>query len=446
MNRVLLITIVFPPEGGGGTIRVEKNAKYLPHFGWNLSVITTKHPKGFIPKVAEPGLRVYRAPRCDITNLLVGTTRRITNLVCIIRKIRLSLTIATNTACRTAADGSPPPRRRLAEYIFIPDDRILWVPLGIVFGLLAVMRDRPSVIYSTSPSPSTHLVGYCLAILTGLPWVIEFRDPWMLNPFRITRPFSWMEALETRIEEKVLHKAQHVVVTSEEYRRDFLCRYPRISPRCISYIPNGFDPEDFEGITPKSFNIFTIVHCGTFYEARSSVPFLNGVALAIEKDPSIKGNFQVIFVGQHDCVTESAIDRLALQEVVFQVGNVIHRESIEYLAGAEALLLIPGPGDGTMPGKTYEYLAARKPILALAGEGTVSDLVSSTNTGIVVSPDDVPAIADAILSIYNERSSDPIHNTCIKIDDNLLKQFDRREIASRTAILLNDLVVKSDIT
>jgi len=437
MKTALLITIGFPPEGGGGTIRVEKNAKYLPQFGWNLAVITAKPPKGVSGATSFPGARIYRAPRFDITLALVGVVGSLRRLLNTVRDVSFRSRIEPPSLCGSSDGGQVKSRRRLAEYVFIPDDRIVWVPLAILFGLLAVVRDRPAIIYSTSPSPSTHLVGYFLASLTGLPWVIEFRDPWMLNPFRIPRPFKWMETLEGIIEKKVFHKAQHIVVTSQEYKRGFLCRYPLLSPECISHIPNGFDPEDFAGVTAEPFAFFTIVHAGTFYEARSSAPFLEGVALALATDPGLKENFRVVFVGQHDLLTAAAIDRLSLDKVVSQVGIVSHRRSIEHLAGADLLLLIPGPGEGTMPGKVYEYLAARKPILALSDEGPVSALISSTSAGVVVSPEDIPGIAAAILSLYHAKT---VNTTYGHVDNKVLKQFDRREIARNTASLLDDLV------
>lgn len=441
MKTALLITIGFPPEVGGGTIRVAKNAKYMPLFGWNLAVITAIPPKGVSGETSFPGVKVYRAPRLDITVVLAGAVGFIRKLLHTIRNVKVRTRVAIPSAFPPVAGERIKPGRRLAEFVFIPDDRIVWVPLAILLGLLAIVRERPAIIYSTSPSPSTHLVGYFLASFTGLPWVIEFRDPWMLNPFRIPRPFSWMEVLEGFIENKVLHKAQQIVVTSAAYKRDFLGRFPLLTPERIAYIPNGFDPEDFTGVTPEHFDSFTIVHAGTFYEARTSVPFLEGVALALAKEPGLKDNFCVVFVGQRDPVTAEAIDRLSLAEVVTQLGIVSHRRSIEHLVGADLLLLVPGPGDGTMPGKAYEYLAAQKPILALVDDGVVSELISATGTGIVVLPEDVTGIAAAILFMYHAKIAGNGIKAYGKVNDDLLKQFDRREIAKKTSLLLDGLVI-----
>lgn len=435
MKNLLLITIVFPPEGGGGTIRVAKHAKYLPQNGWSLSVVTSTPPKGVTGNVALPHVSVYRAPRLEVITILSRVANMVREGLGLLRK-----NIGGQSATVTQVSTGEPAvaRRRLADYFFIPDDKIVWAPLAFLAALWVVFRHRPTVIYSTSPSPSTHMVGYLLAVVTRLPWVIEFRDPWMFNPFRKERPFSWMECFEGYLEKRVLHRASHIVVTSEEYKRDFLARYPMLSPELITFIPNGYDLDDFVGISYEQFDRFTIVHTGNFYEARSSVPFLEGVALALKRDPSLKGKIQVVFAGVKDQLTAAGIERLSLQGVVSQVGVVSHHKSIEYLAGADLLLLVPGPGDGTMPGKTYEYLAVKKPILALCEQGVVSRLIVSTATGTVVDPYDVQGIADAVIDIYRSLSADPKCYT--RINEEAIKQFDRREISRRTARLLDAVV------
>lgn len=439
MKRLLLVTIVFPPQGGGGTIRVAKYAKYLPRCGWKLSVVTARAPNGSSAPASFPDVRVYRAPRMDIAGAFVGGVALLRAAGRAISSLRRRGKAALSPeAGRTNGGGH---RRRLAEYVFIPDDRISWVPLGLLAAVAAVLRDRPDAVYSTAPSPVTHLVGFVISRLFRLPWVVEFRDPWMRNPFRLPRPFAWMETLEGWLEKTVLRAATHVVVTSDEYGRDFLRCYPFLTPEIVTYIPNGFDPEDFEGVTPHQFDIFTIVHTGTFYEARSSVPFLEALALVFEKERSLRGRLQVVLVGQRDPLTDAAVARLALGDAVTRLGTVPHCTSIEYVKGADLLLLVPGPGDGTMPGKTYEYLAGGKPVLALAEEGVVRRFVEETKLGIAVDPHDVDAIAEALLAMH--RGHDRWLSIMSGIDrDSVMKKFSRREIAARTAELLDNLTTR----
>ena len=130
------------------------------------------------------------------------------------------------------------------------------------------------------------------------------------------------------------------------------------------------------------------------------------------------------------------IHDLMLEEMTRVEGTVPHRQSIAYMLGADVLLLIPGPGDGTMPGKTFEYLAARKPILAIAGQGAVRDIILSTRTGMVVSPDDVKGMEEALAGMHAQISS-----TGYPYPDaaDVCNPYDRKRIAGQVARILHDL-------
>jgi glycosyltransferase involved in cell wall biosynthesis len=450
MKSALFITSAFPPEENGGTIRISKLAKYLPQTDWQLTILTARPPRSLSVMHDElfENTIVYRAPRCDITGPIarsVAFTKRcifigtqwVKKYVTYINKKNKQLSLKDTENINIRAT----PKRRLAEYILIPDDRALWIPSAAILGLWSIYRKKPLIIYSTSPSPSTLIVGYILKIASNLPWVVEFRDPWINNPFRIPRPFKLMELLDGWLERKILQNATHIVVTSSQYKLDILHSYPMLNNDSISYIPNGFDPEDFDGVNAKKFKQFTIVHAGNFYGARSAKYFLLAVHTAINDHPSIMRNLKVLFIGQRDVEAAKSILDLGLENIVEQIGIVSHVQSIEYMKGADVLLLVPGPGAGTMPGKTFEYLAARKPILALTGEGVVKDLVLSTNTGKVVSPENTNEIADCLVELFSlVNSPNGFHypnEFCIK---QILKQYDRKEIAIRVALLMDSLV------
>ena len=423
MRSVLLISIVFPPEGGGGTVRAAKLAKYLPASGWRPVVLTTQPPPDPPVKAAsmDDRVRVYRAPRVDVAAWLASARR-------LLRRKRG----ARGTA--QPAGEAAVPRRRLADYVLVPDSFVGWAPLAALKGVWAAMREGVSVVYSTAPSPTTHLVGWFLKAILRRPWIVEFRDPWITNPFRVPRPFAWMERIERRLERAVLRRADHVVVTSAEYAEDFLARDAALPREKFTYIPNGYDPEDFEQIPHRSFERWTIVHTGNFYEARSARPFLEAVQKVVSERPELRREIGVVLVGAADAETVDAVRSLRLDDIVTLAGPVTPAESIAYMLGADALLLVPGPGRGTMPGKTYEYLAAGKPILATAGEGVVRDLVEETGTGIVTDADDREGIARALVTLFDRRGAAATGEHA-----RAAEKFDRRNIARSTAVVLQNL-------
>lgn len=430
-NGVLLVTIRFPPEGGGGSIRVTKMAKYLAAFGWNTVVLTTRPSRK--TEIVEPpmeGVPVFRAPRLDVAAWTWEAVRSVGRLITL-------LTPSAAFPGGTEAAGVTRPRRRYVDYVLLPDGYVFWVPLAVLFGLSAIRRHRPKIIYSTSPTATAHLAAYWLHLLTGLPWVVEFRDPWMLNPFRQARPWLWMERLENWMEDRVLHTATRLVVTSQEYKSDLLQKYPDLPENHVIYLPNGFDPQDFENAVSLHFDKFTIVHAGNFYEQRTARPFLVALRRWFDEEPEARTRTQILFVGREGADSSRAIAQFGLEDVVAQVVAVSHRRAVQYMLSADLLLLVPGPGTGTMPGKTFEYLASRKPVLVVADEGPARRLVSSARIGSVVSTTDEKGMVSELSRLRRVIAAGafPYPDT-----SDLLNLYDRRRIAGLMANVFSELV------
>jgi glycosyltransferase involved in cell wall biosynthesis len=323
----------------------------------------------------------------------------------------------------------------------LPDDRVLWMPGAILLGIWAAWRQNVSVVYSTSPNPSTLLTGYAISRVLRLPLVSEFRDPWMNNPFRIPRPFAWMERFESWLERAIVTNSAQLIVTSDQYRDDFRRTYPahRLAP--IAYVPNGYDPEDFENQQPKSFPRFTILHAGNFYGSRSSLPFLESLSRLLAARPRLRSGVRVLFIGSIDPETSRTVAVLGLDDIVTQRGNLSHRESISCMLGADLLLLVPGPGAGTMPGKIYEYAAARKPIFAIASVGACQQFVERYALGSVASPlngEEIDAALEkAIFGAWAHLSDSPYYGSD-------LDAYSRRTIARSIASILDNLQKRTD--
>jgi glycosyltransferase involved in cell wall biosynthesis len=433
MNRVMLVANGFPPEGGGGNIRVTKLAKYLPLFEWTPLVLTAQPPSlsGSIDHTLDSHVTVYRAPRCDITVWLFSYKNWFLRIIRSLRRVEPG---AARRVATSLAGERVVARRRWSEYFLLPDDRVFWVPGAVLLGLWAGLKHKPRVLYATSPNPTALIVGYCLSRLLGVPWIAEFRDPWTFNPFHHPRPFRWLERLELLMERLVLTGANHIVVTSPQYKRDLLARHDNLMESDITYIPNGFDPDDFKHARAFRFEKFAILHAGNFYGPRSSRPFLVALKGVLDKQPDLRPAIQVVFLGVQDADTARALKEFGLNDVVNQVSTVSHAQSVEYILGADVLLLIPGPGDGTMPGKMFEYLAARKPVLAIADRGIVQEFIESSGIGTVTAVDDAEGTKAALTNLIGK----VMNGTNLYPDISALyRRFDRQHLAGCIAKILD---------
>ena len=284
-----------------------------------------------------------------------------------------------------------------------------------------------------APEPSAHLAAWGIAKVTGIRWVAEFRDPWITNPFRHPRPFRWMERLENWLEQRVVHDCDHLCVTSIEYKEDFLRRCPGLPVAKVSHIPNGFDPADFDGLMPAKFDKFTILHAGNFYGARSASGFLATYAALLARRPEWGATTQVAFVGSIDADATALIGQLRLQDNVALLGHHRHAESLRLTCGADILLLIPGPGNGTMPGKTFEYLRAARPVYCYGAEGPAARLIEEVGAGIVEPGHSTAAGAASLENLMELVMRNPSACICPAV---VLRRFNRREIAGRIASVL----------
>ncbi len=411
MKKVLVVAYHYPPAGEVGVFRTLKFTKYLPQFGFQPVVLTVRN----------------RSVGPLDTSLLKEVPRE--------AKVIATFSAEHRLLRAPSRLGVSP------KWFLVPDAHVGWLPFAVVSGAAAIRKDDIDIILATAPVFTSLLVGYLLKKVTGKPLVLDYRDPWTQNPF-VTYPTGLHQRLEERMETSVLESADGIVTTTESISRRLVEKYPFTWNRC-AIIPNGFDSDDFLGLERSArSDRFTITYAGTFYGLRTAESFLTALKSLITKNKPLQGKIRVVFAGPEDRLTLSLVRRLGLEAVVELTGFVAHRESLQLMINADVLLLVMsrgefvGNGTGTMmiPGKTFEYIAARRPILALAPEGAVTDLVRRTGSGTVVPPDGVSAIESAVLTLFGRWEAG---NLSVEPTD--VSVYERKALTARLATVLESL-------
>lgn len=423
MKKVLLITPYFPPSASAGAIRPAKFAKYLPEFDWQPIIITPNQEQGDISNEAEFPVYSVRFPDLE-------------KLFGLARSLFPKSKGQSNTAAKSAPTVSLRTRREVFTEWLIPDDRITWVPFAIKQGLAVEKTHSCQAVLTTAPQFSCHLVGLFLARRLNCPWIADFRDPWLTNPF-IRYPTSFHKRIHAILEGKVIKSANRVITISEPIRQDFLSRYPDQNHHKFNVIYNGYDSEDFVGLEtrpdPPDKKIH-IIHTGTFYGQRNPNSFLQVLRLL---DPFYLKHIKITFLGRNASVLQSIINQLELDQVVTLKEFLPHRQSLQHLIEADILLLIPGPGSGTLTTKLFEYLNAGKFIFALVppdNKGLIS-LLTESNLGFVVDPDSPDEISSGLsLLIQMVRSGQRP-----KPNWEFIQQFDRKRLTGQLAQILDKI-------
>jgi glycosyltransferase involved in cell wall biosynthesis len=385
VKHVLMIIPFFPPMAGGGVYRPLSFVRHLPAHGWRTTVIA---PRGDAFWIRDESLLARVPPDARVVRTDTWSGQ--------------ALLRRTGAGAPTRSSRRFGLVRRLASVVMIPDSYIGWYPFALRAALREIRAGGVDAVYSTSPPESAHMVGAALRRRTRLPWVADFRDPWM-NLHLLDVPGPLHAALHRRLERAVCREAE--VVATSAWSEELLRRaHPDAR---VTRIPNGYDGEEVASVaalSPPPGGPLRILHAGMLTQRRSAVPFLEALHAFLERRPEARGRVEAEFAGAREDDNDRAVERLGLGASVHFVGTVPHAEILRRERTAHVLLLIKHANlryNGLVPGKLYEYIGLRRPLLALAPPGEARALVESLRRGETADPSDVPAIARAIERLWD---------------------------------------------
>jgi glycosyltransferase involved in cell wall biosynthesis len=399
-KKVLIIAYYFPPIGGSGVVRIIKLAKYLPQFGWEPTVLTVAGGDSFVFDTSlldelPETFPIERAPAWEI----IKTTQAKHTL----DRVRVP---GGQSARATLRQSLAQFLRALYFSVFIPDDKLGWLWPATRKAVQVARTETFDVIFATSPPQTDLLIAARLKRRLHIPIVLDYRDEWTTNPHKLM-PNSVTHGLQRLLERCTLAQADALTLVSEGML-DHLhenALLPKSPPKCV-ILPNGFDPADFpqDESTAQPTDRFHIVYTGSFYgEYRVPDPFLYALHNWLTQNPGYRADVKVTFYGSIYPRHQYLIETLGLQDVIAVAGNLPHHQVVTAQQAAAVLLLIIGAGEGkaVLTGKIFEYLGARRPILAIVPvEGEAAALIQRTNAGIAVSPEIIPDITQALEKLY----------------------------------------------
>jgi glycosyltransferase involved in cell wall biosynthesis len=423
-RRVLVVAYYFPPMGLSGVQRVVKFVKYLPRYGWLPTVLTVR-PGGYYAfdedleaEIRDAGIPVHRSGSID-PNRLLGHGRPVA----------------------MPDEGRRDLLSRISQALFVPDNKVGWYPQAVRLGRSLLDHEPFDAILSSAPPYTAHLVGARLASEAGLPLVLDYRDDWLGNP-RHVYPTRAHRALNGRVERWALRVAASVTTINPTIAASIMRRDP--SSRRPEVIPQGFDPDDYPDVaTAPRDDRFSLIYAGVFYDAQRPDTFLDGLATFLAARPKAREHVVARFLGLFPARARERIARLGLERVVEIGPYVTHREAMRQVAGSSVAWLVVGRRPGAeqiSTGKLYAYMGARRPILALAPEGEVRREIEGYGAALAVNPDDVPAIARAIGTLYDAWTEDRLPEP----DERFVGRFDRRLLAGNLARVLDSVAGAGD--
>jgi len=426
----LIVASNFPPIQSAGVYRTLRLVKYLPNLGWRLKVITlstdTLLPNAttdfsLLDQIAND-IEVCRAPArfpIETFNRITGRAKRKRPQQNMTPKQDLTTEIAADDRQHSISDSakngdSSSWSQRLKDRLTLPwktPDRLIgWVGTAAKLGTKVAKNSEPDLIYSSGPPWSNHLVAEKIVSATGLPWVADFRDPWVGNAFRPNRSGdTWVGRKHRMLEEKVYKVANAVIFNTARARYDAIGRIGDSLAKKSVVIPNGFDPEHFEVNNtqpnenlPKRTNPIQMIHAGAFYGKRNIDSMLAVIGDMKQAGKLSAADFQLELIGKIRTHEKSLIEQHSIEDIVVLTPPMSHQECLGRLGSADVLLLVQTEAPLCIPGKLYEYVALKKPILTLAAEGSTADLVAHDNLGPCIDPADKAHLETGLLHLIQQ--------------------------------------------
>ncbi|TML17900.1 MAG: glycosyltransferase family 4 protein [Actinobacteria bacterium] len=394
--KVLLVTMYFPPAGGGGVQRPLKFATHLPALGIETHVLAPDDAKW-----------IYSDP--DPVPPTQAWIHRARYLGPRARKL------ADELHGRRGLDRLSRQARSLSRRVLVPDENVAWNLTAIPAAVRITRAEGIDVVITTSPPNSVHLIGAAVKRTTGARWVADLRDSLVAHPHRRLERASVRakEKVSASVARLVARQADVIVAASAAIAEEAETLAPA---GIVATILNGADFDDFAGLEYRPSERFRITHTGSFFGKRDPRPFLTAVAESGLNDVVAR------FVGDFRVADREWADSLDLGRRLELHPYVARREALALQRDSEALLLlIPeagGRGQGVLSGKVFEYLAAERPILAaVPPDGAAAELIRETGAGIVAAPDDVQGLGEALGELHSRWKAGTLDGTRLSSDD-----------------------------
>jgi glycosyltransferase involved in cell wall biosynthesis len=442
VKKLLVVAYFFPPSGAVGVYRTLKFVKYLPEFGWEPVVLTVSNGKTpvydeSLMKLIPDGVEVHRVPSWEVLNEgLDGSAPR-----------SQKKTLASRMHTRLYLAW---------HWLALPDVKLGWVPNATNAARRLLHEQGIHHVYISGFPFSSFLIGPRLKRGSDVRVAVDYRDPWTQS---ITYPLrtALHRRVDRALEQRVVDASDLVISNTRYNEQQMVAGFGRGMKReKFVAIHNGFDAEDFASIPHGRNEQFTITYAGAFYHSVGSshsdraagdeamktyspLVFFEALQAFFARRPEAKARMRVRFMGVLGQGYDPIIRERGLDSVIERLGYIDYDEHLRVLKESDALLLVMSRGEksrGWIPSKFLQYLGTGNPVLALAPEGEVRDILAATRGGICVEPDDAVAASRALETLYEGWAS----GTAIaQPDASAVAAYERRNLTAKLARALDSM-------
>lgn len=409
-RTALLITYYWPPAGGAGVHRWLRFSRYFKENDWNLHVYC---PENAAWPAMDASLNV------DVPEDLTILRKKIFEPHKYLGKKN-----NPNQGSGITQQKKGSILQRIIIWVrgnlFIPDARVFWIkPSARVLNTYLKQHPEIDTIISTGPPHSMHLIARKLKKKhPKIQWISDFRDPWTeIDFYQDLLPGKWADKRHKKLEKVVLAEADKVVTISETGAADL----QRIGNRKVEVITNGFIFPEFDARKVNLDENFTIAHFGSMPFARNPQVLWDTLKELLAETPELSQSLQIKLVGPVDFHVLENIEKAGLIQFLVQLPSVSHQESLEMQRKTQLLLLVAnrtGNVKGILTGKFFEYLGAKRPILAIGeAESDLESAMKNTDAGLFAGYDDLEKVKEYLRTCFHSYQRGQLFHEATHLDN-----------------------------
>lgn len=375
---MLIISFFFPPQNVIASLRIGKLAKYLDRNGIDPWVLTVKDDLVSTAGQLDVEIDETKIVRADFGSIISPLAKRRCQ----------SKSVKTYDSAAVSQISKPSSIRRLISWagghlndVRFPDRALPWIIPAIRAGANILNRETIDVIVSSHGPPSTHLVACSLAKRFNVPWIADYRDLWTQNHVLTRTGISnWVES---HFEQRVLRFATHITTVSEPLAEELR----RFHGKPVTVITNGFDHEDYNNVPlDECSEKFRIAYTGMINPGkRDPTKMFHAVRHLVDNYQELSERLELHFYGTNPASITPIAEAAGISKHVYCHPRTTPQETIRQQCAADVLLLLEWEdvaARGVFTGKFFEYIGAKRPILAFSySDGVIAHAINTTGAG-----------------------------------------------------------------
>jgi glycosyltransferase involved in cell wall biosynthesis len=286
---------------------------------------------------------------------------------------------------------------------FIPDARSLWIRPSVKY-LSAYLKSNPiDAIFADGPPHTNNVIAMKLSKKHGIPYLADFQDPWtQVDYYELFPITSWADKKHKRLEQVVFRQASKITIASPSWKTDL----EQIGAENVDVLYWGYDEEDFSDLDAIENPYFSITHIGLLGFDRNPEILFKVLGDLKEGNGEFSKDLKIILAGQIDYSVKKTISEYNLAPNVEYHGIIDAISALRLAKGSSLLLLLLNKAKnakGRLPGKLYEYMRLRRPVLTLGLKNSDAEqIIRETASGASFEYDDTGKIRDYIMESYKK--------------------------------------------